>query len=326
MNALRAFEAAARRCSIKAAAEELCVTASAVSQQIKKLEEDLNVELLTRQHQKVVLTQAGSRLRDSLSGAFSQIHQAIDQLDPQQAESTLTIACPPPFAAKFLAPRIGNFLSRHPELQVDFKVSLEKIDYISAGIDIGVRLTSTDEPEMDASEPFWEQKVPLASPAYIESHGLESIHDLERVTLIEKSFGQFMPQATNWDDWYSASGVSRSSRQRTVNFDVHCDQAYDAALSGTGVVLGEVINGSQIINDGLLVSPFGPCIPLGLAFRVVTPRNVASKPEVAVFSDWLTSELQAARGLVDDETRQLKSSLAPTHNHSGAAAGHLAFS
>jgi LysR family glycine cleavage system transcriptional activator len=294
MNALRAFEAAARCRSISDASEELFVTPSAVSQQIKKLEENLGMDLLRREHRKVSLTDEGRRLSISLTDAFFGLRQVIDDLTADNNTECLEIACPPPFAAKFLAPRLSQFITDHPDLNVRLVVGLEKVDYLSSGINVGVRLSPNDQDGMVNSEPVWEYKAPLATERYLRELQVETPGDLCRATLLEKDFGELMPDAPTWKRWYDVTGQPVPEKQRFVDFGVHCDQALDAAAAHNGVVLGELITGSNMIFDDNLVCPFGPILPVGLGYRVVRDERAPQSEAVALFTTWIEGELQDA--------------------------------
>ena len=295
MNALRAFEAAARCGSISLAAEELFVTPSAVSQQIKKLEEILELGLLLRQHRRVVLTGEGRQLAKALTSALCEIRSALDELGTTNRPGRLDIACTPPFAAKFLAPRIGGFIAQHADIDVRLLPEAAKVDYVAANIDVGIRVSPKDDEEMISSEPVWEYRAPLATQRYLDETGIECPGDLSRATLLDKDFGTHIPDSPSWRTWFGAAGCALEERQRRVDFGIHCDQALDAALAHTGIVLGELVNGSRHILNGSLICPFGPVVPIGLAYRVVRHESIPVSEPVELFTQWLDSELRDAQ-------------------------------
>ncbi len=306
MNALRAFEATARCRSISDASEELFVTPSAVSQQIKKLEESLDIELLRREHRKISLTEEGRRLSTSLTEAFFGISRAIADLTDTKRTECLVIACPPPFAAKFLAPRIGTFIAQNPGLDVRLSVDVNKVDYVASGIDVGIRIGASVDEWMVPSKPFWEHRAPLATERYLTDNNILGHEDLIKATLLEKSFGDLMHDAATWDDWYRAAFSVRPERQRSVDFGTHCDQALDSARAGAGIVLGELITGSIHVMEGELVCPFGPVVGVGSAFRVVHHESMPLSEHASLFTSWVKKELGIATVLIEELKENLE--------------------
>ena len=292
LNWLRAFESAARLGSIKGAAEELFVTPAAVSQQVKKLEDYLGVELLLREYRRITLTPDGRRLRDGLSEAFQLMRRSVERLRSGDAvEHCLTVACGPPFASKWLAPKLAGFIAQHPQLNVRLDAKFETVDYRQSHIDIGVRLWTGANEGMDTIHLGEETLIPLAAPQYLRRNGIRAADDTRRATLICDGHGVVMPDAPDWADWFAAAGLGSPAAQRQVNFGDNVDQALDAAVHGVGMALGRRTLAHDDILSGRLVCPFGPELPLGRRWQVVKPRAGSKSPYVDIFESWLVEEL-----------------------------------
>ncbi|MEM8941639.1 MAG: LysR substrate-binding domain-containing protein [Pseudomonadota bacterium] len=296
LNALRAFEAVARNSSIKIAADEMSVTPAAVSQQVKKLEDDLGVMLFQRRTRHLEITAPGQVLADGLKEAFLQMRRAVDDVRPRQREQCIVVACGPPFAAKFLTPRLAPFLDTHPDLEVRLVSDFRRMDYEEHQIDLGVRLTDRDAEGLDFEWLDEEQVLPLASPDYVSKHDLKRPEDLTRATLLDDENESLHAGVTKWADWFDAAGVPGLKPKRVINFGVHIDQSLDAAVAGMGVVLGTAVLAQSDLNAERLVNPFGPTLGMGLRHQVVMRPGAVNRPQVLLFKEWLASEITATIG------------------------------
>ncbi len=293
LNWLRAFEAVARLGSMKRAAEELFVTPAAVSQQVKKLEDNLGVDLLLREHRKVSLTPEGRKLRDGLTESLQLMRTTVGRIRKiGTSDNCLTVACGPPFAAKWLAPKLSAFLEAHPHLSVRLEASFERVDYYESRIDIGVRLWTGVNEGMDTILLGEEMLLPLASPKYLEEHEIREPADVCNATLISDGHGVIMPDAPDWDEWFEVAGLAQPSGLRRINFGDNVDQALDAAVHGVGMVLGRKTLAHDDMRAGRLVCPFGPEVPLGRRWQVVRPRGDSRADYIDVFEEWLVGELK----------------------------------
>ena len=294
LNALRAFEAVARHSSIKEAAEELFVTPAAVSQQLKKLEEDLGVQLFVRRNRHLDITEEGTTLARGLGDAFLQIRRVVDDVRPRERERCVVVACGPPFASKFLAPRLTPFLDANPELDVRLVSDFRRMDYDEHEIDLGVRLTDGEPDGVDYEWLDEEQVLPLAAPEYLAKHDIQAPADLERATLLEDENRSINRRVTTWQDWFAAADVTDLQPSRMINFGINIDQALDAAIAGRGVVRGTAVLASQALESGRLQSPFGPTLGMGLRHQLLRRRSTRRPRQVELFGEWLEAEIRAA--------------------------------
>ena len=292
--ALRAFEAVARNGSMKKAAEELNVTPGAMSQLVKKLEEELDCVLLTRVNRGFEITEAGISLQSGLSDAFIKMHEAVASVKPAEEQRTLMVACGPPFAAKWLVPRLGDFIQKHPDIDIRISSSFRKEDYGKSKVDIGIRLSNDNDPSLERVWIGEETAMVLASPEFIERQKLTEPNDILRVPIISEDNKEYFRDAVTWEHWLEKVGLPTNSANRGINFGEHEEQALDAAIAGTGVVLGRKVLASRDIEQRRLLCPFGPELKTGVHYQVVCRKELQHSQPAILFKDWLVAELTAS--------------------------------
>ena len=295
LNGLRAFEAAARLLSFKQAAEELHVTPAALSYQIRTLEQQLDVQLFTRLNRKVSLTDAGSRLYPGLHDGFLRLSGAVAQVEPERSDNILVISSGPAFSAKWLTPRLGRFLERHPDIDPRISANLKISDFENEEIDIAVRFGGGHYPGLDTIPLLTESVTPMCSPDLkVDGRPLSTLDDLKRVTLIHDESTKHLADAPDWRTWLEASGVDDVDPDRGLRFN-HADHAIDAAVEGAGIALGRTVLGARDVHLGRLVKPFDLELAMGYAFYVVTPKGASKRPNVAAFTEWMLEEVEQER-------------------------------
>lgn len=293
LNALRAFEAAARLGSFVAAAEELSVTPAAISHQVKGLEEALGVALFTRSHRAVALTREGRRLQPGLSDGFAQLENAVASVRAAVRNGPLVVSCGPSFAAKWLVPRLEGFLARHPELTVRVEAEARLIDLVAEEVDLAVRLTAAEPGPGLLSEPlFGERLFPVCAPRL--RVGLRRASDLELQTLIYDDLFEAVPQAGHWADWLKVAGLERLKPRRTMHYSF-TTLALDSAVRGQGVAMGRSSLVCADLQSGTLVRPFDVTVPSGLAYHVVRAAEGPEHPGAPALRAWLLEEAEAFR-------------------------------
>lgn len=286
LNALRAFEAAARLLSFQAAASELHVTPAALSHQVRQLESQLGHKLFHRHHRSVSLTAVGQRLQPDLQEGFSVIDRAVQQAQRRAVTNTLTVASGPSFTAKWLSPNLRDFLERAPGTDFRISSSLALVDLPRSDIDVAIRFGRGHYPGCQTVLLAEDHLVPMCSPSWLAQHPLDSPADLIAHTLIDDQthFGSDLTLPV-WEDWLRAAGVRKKARNR-IAFNV-ADHTLDAAAAGGGVVLGRTVLARTDLESGRLVRPFDLHIPTGFAFYAVSPDARAGDPLVLQFLDWL---------------------------------------
>lgn len=281
LNALRAFEAAARHLSFTRASEELFVTQAAVSHQIKALEADLGVSLFRRITRGVLLTEAGQTYLPVLRDAFDAIAEATARVRADEESGLLTVTTTPSFAARWLVPRLGGFYADHPEIDVRLYPSIELIDFARDDVDVAVRFGGGDWPGVRAEHLLCLDMFPVCSPALLEGpHPLRTPADLSNHTLLHEDVRE------DWRRWLLAAGIEGVDFARGPMFH-DTSLLLQAAVAGLGVAIAH----SALVNDdlaaGRLVRPFETRLATDVGFYVVCPEGTVARPKVRAFCDWL---------------------------------------
>lgn len=290
LNALRAFEAAARHLSFQKAAEELFVTPSALSYQIRQLEGQLQMPLFKRLNRAVLLTDAGERLYPGVQTAFENMQDAVRAMRRSTQGNVLVVSSGPAFAAKWLAPRIYKFVDQHPDIELRIAASLKIADFNVDEVDVGLRFGSGDYPNLFVEPLFDEVALPLLSPSLLERHGRRiSDDDLQSLTLLHDDSTSFMKERTSWKYWFEARQFDSARADRGPRFS-HADHALDAAVDGAGIVLGRLSLAMRDISSGRLVAPFDTYVKARAGFYFVAPPANMELQKVATFHQWLRAE------------------------------------
>jgi LysR family glycine cleavage system transcriptional activator len=278
LNALRAFEATARHLSFSKAAEELHVTPAALSHQIRGLEDLLGLKLFIRRARSIELTEAARLIHPGIRTGFESLRVAIDQLDQGRKDRVLVVSSTPGLTAKWLVPRLYRFLTKHPDIDTRITASVGYANFITDGVDIGIRLTSGAHPDLYVEKLSDEWLLPLCSPRLLEADPpLRSPADLPRFNLIQIDLPGVVP---TWEDWMQMAGIEGIDTRRGLRLNV-ADHALDAASEGAGVVLGYKVVASHDIGLGRLVAPFGPEIPVpGRSYFFVCPKGDEKRPAI----------------------------------------------
>jgi LysR family transcriptional regulator, glycine cleavage system transcriptional activator len=296
LNALRAFEAAARHLSLTRAAQELHVTAGALSHQIRGLEELLGVTLFERRVRSIALTEAGKRLYPGLQAGFLQIKDAVAGLRSAPNERVLVISTPPGLTSKWLAPRLYRFAAAYPQIDARISSSLANADFTTDGVDVAVRNMPV-RPDVDRAlvvemlaDLFF---VPVCSPRLIERHGpLDTAEALARAPLIHDDTLISRALVPTWADWFRAAGVERVDVSRGLRFN-SADHALDAAGEGAGVLLAHDLLAYDELRTGRLVIPVARSLDSSRAYYVVSAKSRWQHPHVLAFRTWIEQEVAA---------------------------------
>ncbi|MGC2856428.1 LysR substrate-binding domain-containing protein [Novispirillum sp. DQ9] len=293
LNALRAFEAAARLGSFVGAAEELSVTPAAISHQVKGLEEALGVTLFTRSHRAVSLTREGRRLLPGLSDGFSQLEAAVAAVRPAVRGGPVVVSCGPSFAAKWLVPRLETFLARHPDITVRVEAEARLVDLVAEEVNLAVRLSASNPgPGLIAEPLFGERLFPVCAPRL--RVGLRRASELALQTLIYDDLFEAVPNAGHWADWLRVAGIAGLTPRRTIHYSF-TTLALDSAIRGQGVAMGRSSLVCADLQAGTLVRPFDVTVPSGLSYCVVRAADQPEHPGAAALRAWLAEEAEAFR-------------------------------
>lgn len=281
LNALRAFEAAARHLSFKRAAAEMHVTPGAVSQQVKSLEDQLGTPLFERIHNGLMLTEAGQRYVAPLRSAFATISIATESVAPRHKGPELVIGTDPDFAIQWLVPRLDRFARHSNGLRVKIAEASDPGCILEGQADIALLNGVSSHPELHAAPFLAEALFPAAEPAVAEGLG-------------GNAFGGALPllvagDSADWERWFVASGTARLADHKRVDFAAR-DLAVRAAELGKGIVLASTITDTESFGDGRLVPAMdGPRID-GERWYMLVPAGRVDCPEEAAFLAWLSAE------------------------------------
>ncbi len=306
LNALRAFEAAARHLSFKKAAQELHVTAGAVSHQVKLLEEHLGVSLFRRLTRALELTPEAQAMLPKVREGLESLAAAVDRLRVR-GTSALTVTAPPNFATRWLVPRLHAFTSQHPQIDLHIASRPSTIDahepadgFAPAEVlddtpAVSIRFGTGRYPGARVDEVFEASYIPVCSPKFLKGrHPLRSPEDLRFHTLIHDDTVADESARTSWGDWLEAAGVEGLDTSRGPHFS-DASLALEAALEGLGVALAIKPLLAAEIEAGRLVVPFGLSQPARFAYYLVTPEPFVERPQAVAFRQWLLAEAQKVR-------------------------------
>jgi LysR family glycine cleavage system transcriptional activator len=282
--ALRAFEAAARHLSFTRAADELHVTQTAISHQIRGLEERLGVRLFRRLPRGLVLTDEAQRYLPAVRDAFARLETATAELLAGRAGGALTASVLPSFAAKWLVPRLGRFRAANPEIDLRISTSQHLVDFAREDVDVGIRMGRGEYPGLRVDRLFGETLVPVCSPALLGgAHPLRQPEDLRHHVLLHDD------DATGWRLWLELAGVDGLDAGRGLTF-TDSAMVVQAAAEGQGVALARTALAAWDLAAGRLVRPFDVSMPHDLAYYLVCPEASAERPRIVAVREWLLAE------------------------------------
>ncbi len=283
LNGLRAFEAAARHLSFTRAAAELSVTQTAISHQIRRLEEQLGLKLFVRRNRALALTREAESYLPAVRAAFEDLRRATQRLKRPQRDGLLTVSTLASLAAKWLLPRVVAFQEAHPGIEVRVSASTHLVDFQREEIDMAVRYGRGDWPGLRAHWLMAEDIFPVCSPALRKGrHPLKRPEDLAHHTLLHATLSR-----EDWQLWLTAAGLpTELAQRRGLTFD-QSFMCIQAAIEGLGVALGRSAFVEADIAQGRLVVPFDLVLPAEAGFYIVAPEETADDPKIALFRHWL---------------------------------------
>lgn len=282
LNALRAFEASARHLSFTRAAIELCVTQAAVSHQVKSLEAQLNVTLFKRLPRGLMLTSEGESLLPVLRDAFDRIALTLDQFEGGHYREVLTVGAVGTFAVGWLLPRLADFHSRYPLIDLRLSTHNNRVDVAAEGLDYAIRFGAGAWHGTDACPLLEAPLTALCVPQIAEQ--LRSPADVLKHTLL-RSY-----RADEWNLWFQAAGLPSDTRvPRSVVFDSSLAMM-EAALQGAGVALAPARMFSRQLENDVIRQPFGVGITTG-SYWLTRLQSRAETSAMLAFKGWLREQV-----------------------------------
>ncbi len=292
LNALRAFEAAARHLNFSRAADELSVTPGAVSQQIQNLEDYIGAALFKRTPRGLLLTDAAQTALPALREAFDRLAEAASLLTAAVDGRRLTLTAPPSFAAKWLVPRLGHFETAHPQVDVWLSADMELVDFANGEVDLAVRYGGGPYPGLEVMRLMRETVIPVMSPDLNLANPLNAPCDLAGHVLLHDGSPDADESCPDWQMWLAARGVKGVDGSRGPRFN-QSSLVIEAAMAGRGVALAKRTLAQDDLDAGRLIAPMAITTSVDFAYYVVHPKAKARLPQVKAFVTWIQAEAAA---------------------------------
>lgn len=290
LNALRAFEAAARLGRVNAAADELAVTPAAVSHQIKALEDYFGIPLFRREVRRVSLTRAGQELLPQLTEGFDRLAEACARIMTAEETGVLTVSAPPTFAAKWLVRRLQDFSARHPEITVRLDGSISLTDFDRDDVDIAIRFGLGNYEGLRAEPLASGSMVMVCAPSLLEGdRPLRTPDDLRHHRLLHSDWSSKRDTQPDWTMVLKFAGVNGVDGRKGPVFG-NDDLLLTAAAQGQGVALVSEVYAREEIAAGRIVRLFDFLLPSEYHYWLVCPPAYLERPKVAAFRDWIVAE------------------------------------
>lgn len=289
LNGLRAFEAAARHLSFTLAASELNVTQTAISHQIRRLEEELGIRLFIRQNRALALTPEARDYLPGVRAAFNDLRLATDRLLRKEDDRVLTVSTLASLAAKWLLPRLTDFQEQHPGIDVRITTSTSLVDFQRDNVDAAIRYGRGQWPGLRADWLMADELFPVCSPSLLRGDKpLRRPEDLRNHPLLHTSSSN----SDDWRLWLTAAGLPADiARQPGITFDM-IFMTIQAAIDGIGVAMGRTSYVQDDIAKGRLVVPFKIALPADAGFYLVSPEGRREAPKLAAFRNWMIAAVQ----------------------------------
>jgi LysR family transcriptional regulator, glycine cleavage system transcriptional activator len=283
LNALKAFEAAARSESFTRAAQELNVTQGAVSHQVKALEATLGIKLFNRERQQLVMTEAGRDYLGVVRDALDRIAAGTERLMQRQSAGVLTVSTSPDFAAKWLVYRLGRFAENHLEIDLRVSAAAHQVDFAREDVDVAVRHGDGKWPGLDVVRLCSERLFPVCSPKLVAGRNrIATASDLLKFPLLR------LDDWKTWTRWFAAAGVvAPVARGPVLN---RASMLIDAAVDGQGIALARTALAAWDLINGRLVRPIDISLKISNTYWIVCQRATSSVPKIAMFRKWLLAE------------------------------------
>lgn len=283
--ALRAFEALARRKTLQAAADELYVSSSAVSHQVKSLETFLSAKLFVRSSTGLELTPIGEQFLVGLGDALDRIEATTLGVLHNRRKGGLTVHLYQSLAQLWLIPQLGDFLSSNPDISVKMVTGVDEIDLSGTDIDLSIRYARSKPSGSHVVEKLIDEViVPVCSPEYLRNYGpIDSAAALLNHRLIGSSY-----EPDEWNTWLNAAGIDIPSIETRLTFDKR-SLLLQAASDGLGVAMNRRPYGDLMIKQGILVAPVPHAVRTGYSYYLVAPQRSSILPHVKQFKAWLSS-------------------------------------
>ncbi|MBT3557800.1 MAG: transcriptional regulator GcvA [Rhodospirillales bacterium] len=303
LNALRAFETAARHMSFKEAAAELHVSASAIGHLIADLENFFGMKLFAREHRRIELTPAGRDLLPGLQTAFDQLRGAVRTFQDNQTDRPLVLSVEPTFCGRCLIPRLEGFRVANPDIAVRLDPSSDLMDPRIDDVDVCIRYGKGDYPGLrtDVIEDH-EDIIIVCSPNLLNGdHPLRDFDDLRWHTLIDRTADNRYVNRANWGRWFEAAGLDKPVYKARLEVPWE-EYAIASAIQGQGVTLASRLLATEDLAAGRLVQPFDTYFRVDMGYYLLSSEASVNDPRVEAFRDWVLDEVDYNTSMLEDGT------------------------
>jgi len=280
LNGLRAFAAVGKHLNLKSAADALFVTPSALSHQIRGLEQNLDIQLFIRTKQGLKLTSAGAQLLPGIQQALDLLADAVDSLQTITEQKTLTVSMLSTFAMRWFIPRLSRFQQQHPDIEIRISTSIEPVDFKHEDVDCAIRSGHGNWPALHVDKLFSEQLTPVCSPAI----QLKKPEDLHHHTLLHARL-----RPDDWRIWLNSAGAGELKPAHEQTYETR-NFAIQAAIDGLGIAIVDPALVKDELRTGRLIQPFVRSLPSENAYHLVYPLNKPEGLTLTAFRDWLLAE------------------------------------
>lgn len=298
LNALRAFWAAARHGSFVAAAEELHVTASAVSLQVRQLEDELGQKLFERTPRGLSLTSDGASILPGVSDAFARLQETLIDKQAGADQQILTVSVAPSFATKWLLPRLDGFCSRYPDFDVRVLATHELTDFAKENVDLAIRYGRGGYTGLASELLMRESVFPVCAPRLLESQADADVGQLLRaLPLLHDDSPDQDETCPDWKSWLKAASILDIDTQRGSRFNQSIF-VLEAAANGLGVALAKSSLVQQDLASRRLLRLSHDDVPIEFAYFLVYPPERSKRPAINAFRNWIQGEIGEHHGKV----------------------------
>ncbi|WP_064608017.1 LysR substrate-binding domain-containing protein [Photobacterium sp. J15] len=301
---MHTFSVAAKFLSFTKAAEELCLTQGAVSQRIKKLEEQLGFKLFVRLTRRLELTPEGERMLATLNASFDRIFAEMEDIRFNELRGELYIGVAPTFGQAWLLPRLSKFQALYPSLNVKIRVKASRLDFQNEPVDLAIYYGDAHHSDFYCKRLFDEKLTPVCSPDYAEKLGLLHNSNGDEDSVLPELLQSKLSQACfihctesldaispnhEWQQWLEGVDVEIDTSQQQYVFN-HAEMAISAARQSMGIAMGRYELVRHYIEQGELVAPF-KAINTGLGYDLICPKGLEKRPRFEAFANWIQSLL-----------------------------------
>ena len=293
LNSLRAFAAAAERLSLAAAAEDLHVTPSAVSLQIRQLEDHLGIPVFIRTGRGLQLTNEGKAILPGILEGFQQLRMALSLIGPKGEENVLTLSVAPSFAAKWLSPRLDAFTQAFPHIDIRILATDQLVDFAVDDVDIAIRYGSGVYPGLTSEHLLAERVFPVCAPQLLEGAGGHALDLLRNQTLLHDDSPDQDKTCPDWRMWLRAARLSGVDWRRGPRFN-QSSMVLEAAVAGRGVALAKATLAAADLAAGRIVKLAEIDQPVEFAYYLVYPAERRQSAKCNAFREWVSAEAKAA--------------------------------